>query len=55
MDAKSVLKEYWWFDDFRWNQLAWVNILSSWNDLLYVAKTWDWKSLCYQVPALMKD
>jgi len=54
-NKKEVLKKYWGFDDFRWNQEQAIDVLLNWNDLIYVAKTWDWKSICYQIPALVNS
>lgn len=51
----NSLEKYWWFSEFRWNQYSAIHNLYSWEDVVYVAKTGDWKSICYQLPATLTD
>ncbi len=51
-NIKSHLKEFSWFNDFRWDtQVDWVKNSLENNDFLTILSTWGWKSLIYQLPA----
>lgn len=51
-NIKHFLKDFYWFDWFRWNtQISWVKKSLENNDILTILSTWGWKSLIYQLPA----
>lgn len=52
---ETILKKHWWYDSFRWKQSEAIEELLNWNDVIYVAATWDWKSICFQIPAILKE
>ena len=49
------LKKYFWFDDFRFTQREIVESVVEGNNTLVFMPTGWWKSLTYQLPALMMD
>ncbi|MCH5596729.1 RecQ family ATP-dependent DNA helicase [Niabella ginsengisoli] len=53
--AQQTLKEYFGFDNFRPTQQEIVEAALQGNDVLALMPTGGGKSLCYQVPALIKD
>ena len=53
--AKDILKQYWGFDDFRAQQKPIIEAVLNGENCLAVLPTGGGKSLCYQVPALVKD
>ncbi len=55
MSAKEVLKRYWGYDSFRPMQEEIVNKALENNDILAVLPTGAGKSLCFQVPAMMRE
>ncbi|MBR4821731.1 MAG: ATP-dependent DNA helicase RecQ [Bacteroidales bacterium] len=55
MDAKDVLKQYWGYDDFRPKQEDIISAALEDRDVLAILPTGGGKSVCFQVPALMKD
>lgn len=55
LSAKEILKKYWGFDDFRALQEDIVMSVINGNDTLALLPTGGGKSICFQVPALMKD
>lgn len=52
--AREVLRHVWGYDDFRSPQAAIVETVASGRDALVLMPTGGGKSLCYQVPALMR-
>jgi ATP-dependent DNA helicase RecQ len=52
--SRRVLKQYWGFDDFRDFQRGPVTDLASGSDVLAVLPTGGGKTICYQVPALVR-
>jgi ATP-dependent DNA helicase RecQ len=55
MDLHAALHEHFGFDDFRPGQEAAVRAAASGQDVLVVMPTGAGKSLCYQLPALVRD
>ncbi len=53
-DAAAVLKRHWGHDDFRPGQWAAVESILGGNDALAVLPTGGGKSVCYQVPAVLR-
>ncbi|MBT5072821.1 MAG: DNA helicase RecQ [Kordiimonadaceae bacterium] len=53
--ATSILKETFGFDDFRGRQLEIIEEVCSGGNVLAVMPTGAGKSLCFQVPGLLKD
>ena len=53
--ARSILKKYWGFDEFRDLQENIILTASEGKDCIALLPTGGGKSLCYQVPALMTD
>ena len=54
MDALEILKEYWGYDSFRPMQEDIVNAALDGKDVLAILPTGGGKSVCFQVPALMR-
>jgi len=54
-DPKEILKQYWGYDSFRPMQEEIVNSALSGKDVLAILPTGGGKSVCFQVPALMKE
>lgn len=55
MTAREVLKEYWGYDDFRPMQGEIIEAALQGKDVLAILPTGGGKSVCFQVPALMRD
>lgn len=53
--ANTILKQYWGFDQFRPLQADIVAAVSDNKDVLALLPTGGGKSICFQVPALMKE
>ena len=54
MDASEILKEYWGYDSFRPMQHEIIEAALEGRDVLAVLPTGGGKSVCFQVPALMR-
>ncbi len=54
-NAREILKEYWGYDTFRPLQEEIINSALNNRDTLALLPTGGGKSVCFQVPALMKD
>src|SRR5450432_2570668 len=53
--ASEVLREYWKYDSFRPQQEGIVESVLSGHDTLALMPTGGGKSICFQVPAIMKE
>ena len=53
--ALDVLHRVWGYDDFRGEQAAIIDQVVTGGDALVLMPTGGGKSLCYQVPALVRD
>jgi ATP-dependent DNA helicase RecQ len=53
--AEAILKKYWKHDQFRSLQNEIIDSVSSGKDTLAILPTGGGKSVCFQVPALMKE
>lgn len=51
----ETLKKYWGFDSFRPKQLEIIQQAAKGNDVLAILPTGGGKSLCFQVPSMMKE
>lgn len=49
----DVLKKYWWYDSFREWQERVIQSILDWNDTIFLKKTWGWKSICFNIPAII--
>ena len=54
-NAVEILKKYWGYDTFRPLQDEIINSILEGNDTLALMPTGGGKSICFQVPAIMKD
>ena len=54
-EALIILKKYWGFDSFREGQGKAVSAILEGRDTFVILPTGGGKSLCYQVPAVLKD
>ncbi len=55
MEALEVLRKYWGHDSFRPSQEEIVNSAVEGRDVLAILPTGGGKSVCFQVPAMMKE
>ena len=55
MEALEVLKQFWGYDSFRRGQQEIISSALEGRDTLAILPTGGGKSVCFQVPALMKD
>ncbi|MEM6308526.1 MAG: DNA helicase RecQ [Pseudomonadota bacterium] len=55
MKAQALLKDVFGFDDFRPGQAEIVQAVADGRDVLAIMPTGGGKSLCFQLPALMRD
>ncbi len=55
MTAAEILKDYWGYESFRPMQEEIVSAACEGRDVLAILPTGGGKSVCFQVPALMKD
>lgn len=55
MTPEEILKKYWGFDSFRPMQREVIDSVLSDKDTLAVMPTGGGKSVCFQIPALMRD
>ena len=54
-NPKTILNQYWGFDNFRPLQEEIINSILNGQDTLALLPTGGGKSICFQVPALCKD
>ncbi|PWL39117.1 RecQ family ATP-dependent DNA helicase [Flagellimonas aquimarina] len=54
-EAKTILKEYWGHNNFRGSQKEVIDAIANNEDVLALMPTGGGKSVCYQIPALLKD
>lgn len=55
MNPSDILKKYWDYDSFRPMQEDIINAALEGKDVLAILPTGGGKSVCFQVPAMMKD
>lgn len=55
MEASDILRQYWGYEHFRPMQEEIINAAIAGKDVLAMLPTGGGKSICFQVPAMMKD
>ena len=55
MTPQQILKQYWGHDTFRTLQESIINDILEGDDVLAILPTGGGKSICFQVPTMMKD
>ena len=55
MKPIDILKEYWGYDSFRPRQEEIVNAALEGKDVLAILPTGGGKSVCFQVPAMIRE
>ena len=55
ISAKEIIQEYWNFSSFREPQEEIINAVLEQKDAIALLPTGGGKSICFQVPALVKD
>lgn len=55
MDALGFLKKYWGYESFRFSQEKIIKSVLNNEDVLALMPTGSGKSICYQLPALMRE
>ena len=55
MTPEHILKTYWGHEQFRPSQLDIINSVLKGNDTLAILPTGGGKSICFQVPAMVKE
>jgi ATP-dependent DNA helicase RecQ len=55
LSSTQILKQYWGYDAFRGEQEKIINTVIAGKNVLALLPTGGGKSICFQVPALMKD
>ncbi|MGK0326545.1 MAG: ATP-dependent DNA helicase RecQ, partial [Polaribacter sp.] len=55
ISAKEILKEYWGFSSFRIPQEEIIEAVLQQKDVITLLPTGGGKSICFQVPALVKE
>ncbi len=55
LSANQILKKYWGYDSFRGEQEHIINTVAKGGDALALLPTGGGKSICFQVPALMRE
>ena len=53
--ARDILQRVWGYDDFRGDQAEIVDTVATGGDALVLMPTGGGKSLCYQLPALLRE
>ena len=49
----KILNKHFWYDEFRPWQDVIIDSILSWKDTIAIMPTGGWKSICFQIPALL--